>query len=115
MIRHHFPDRFEAVLFDLHGALFDIVPDVAHALNATLHDLGRPPIGEDRICGWVGLGARTLVRQALSLLDEIPGPADQAGALERFRAHAQRIAGTRSVLRSSVTQGRQLLGINSSW
>ena len=109
MIRHEFPVRFEAVLFDLHGALFDIVPDVAAALNATLHDLGRPMIAEDRIRGWMGGGARALVRHALSLLDEIPGPADLEGALVRFRAHAVRIAGTRSAFKPGARETLQAL------
>jgi phosphoglycolate phosphatase len=109
MIRHEFPVRFEAVLFDLHGALFDIVPDVAQALNATLHDLGRPSIEPDRIRGWIGGGARALVRQALALLDEIPGPADEAGALARFRAHAARLAGTRSAFQPGVRETLQAL------
>lgn len=109
MIRHEFPARFEAVLFDLHGALFDIVPDVARALNATLHDLGRPAIDEDRIRGWVGHGSRALVREALSLLDEIPGPADHDAALARFQLHAARLAGTRSTFKPGVRDTLQAL------
>lgn len=109
MTRHDFPFRFEAVLFDLHGALIDLVPDLSAALQATLHALGRPAIGEERIRAWCGCGPAALVREALALLDEIPGPADRDAALALFRSQATRVAGGHSAIRPGVGEALQAL------
>jgi len=54
-----------AVLFDLDGTLVDSGPDIAAAVNRMLADMGRDTYTERRILGWVGEGARRLVKRAL--------------------------------------------------
>ena len=57
--------RPEALLFDLDGTLVDSVPDLAVAMDATLHSLGFDAAGEERVRQWVGNGALKLVERAL--------------------------------------------------
>ena len=54
------------ILFDLDGTLIDSVPDLAQAVNETLAVLGKDTFTEDTIRFWVGNGAQTLVKRALS-------------------------------------------------
>ena len=75
------------IIFDLDGTLIDSVPDLAAAVNATLKHLGRELFGSDQIRSWVGNGAATLIRRALSASAQIdpnldPHVAD--AALEYF-------------------------------
>jgi phosphoglycolate phosphatase len=53
------------VVFDLDGTLIDSKADLAQAVNATLRHMGRAPLADERIFGYVGNGASTLVRRAL--------------------------------------------------
>lgn len=54
------------LLFDLDGTLVDSVPDLALAVNQMLIELGLSAYSQDIIRGWVGNGANTLVKRALS-------------------------------------------------
>ncbi|SHO81750.1 Phosphoglycolate phosphatase [hydrothermal vent metagenome] len=54
------------LIFDLDGTLIDSVPDLANAINFTLKKLNRDSFDEDIIRKWVGNGAITLVKRALS-------------------------------------------------
>ena len=54
------------LMFDLDGTLVDSVPDLAAAIDKTLHALGRPAAGVAQVRDWVGNGARVLVRRALA-------------------------------------------------
>ena len=56
----------ELILFDLDGTLIDSVPDLANAVNHTLKQLDRQEFPHDTIRTWVGNGAQTLVKRALS-------------------------------------------------
>ena len=56
----------KVIIFDLDGTLVDSVPDLASAINAMLADLKRPDFSEETIRHWVGNGAQTLVKRALS-------------------------------------------------
>jgi phosphoglycolate phosphatase len=71
---------FRAVLFDLDGTLIDSAVGIAEAVNRTLLDLGHAAQEESTVRGWIGDGARLLLRRAL----------DHAGATlpggERFEA-----------------------------
>lgn len=58
-------DSIDAVLFDLDGTLIDSVPDLAAAVDAMLHSIGKPPAGEVKVNRWVGNGAAALVKRAL--------------------------------------------------
>ena len=61
------------IIFDLDGTLVDSVPDLALGVNIMLTTLGRKTFEEAVIRSWVGNGAQTLVKRALSgsaLIDE---------------------------------------------
>lgn len=54
------------VLFDLDGTLVDSVPDLAHAIDRMLLELGKETAGIERVRSWVGNGASVLVQRALA-------------------------------------------------
>jgi len=54
------------LIFDLDGTLIDSVPDLADSINFMLRELGRDEFSQDTIRQWVGNGAVTLVKRALS-------------------------------------------------
>ncbi|MGJ4728273.1 phosphoglycolate phosphatase [Luteimonas sp. SDU101] len=56
---------FHAVLFDLDGTLIDSAGGIAEAVNRTLADLGHATQDEATVRGWIGDGARLLLRRAL--------------------------------------------------
>ena len=56
----------ELIIFDLDGTLIDSVPDLALSVNHTLKSINRDVFPEDTIRTWVGNGAATLVKRALS-------------------------------------------------
>ena len=74
------------VMFDLDGTLVDSVPDLATAVDRMLVELGREPVGVERVRQWVGNGARVLVRRALAggLDHSAVGEAETEEALARF-------------------------------
>lgn len=56
----------ELIIFDLDGTLIDSVPDLATSVNFMLQSLGKDTFDENTIRSWVGNGASTLVKRALS-------------------------------------------------
>ena len=70
-------------LFDLDGTLIDSRVDIARAVNLTFHDLGLPPKPETLIYGYVGLGVRRLIIDAVE--SEEPALIDRA--LAHFENH----------------------------
>ncbi|CAM3998144.1 phosphoglycolate phosphatase [Ectopseudomonas alcaliphila] len=74
------------VMFDLDGTLIDSVPDLAAAVDRMLVELGRAPVGVEKVRDWVGNGARVLVRRALAggLDHATVGEAETEEALARF-------------------------------
>jgi len=54
------------IIFDLDGTLVDSVPDIARAVNIMLAQLGREPVSEARVRGWIGNGVAPLVKRALT-------------------------------------------------
>jgi len=56
----------KVIIFDLDGTLIDSSPDLALAINHMLKRLNREPFSLEEIHHWVGNGAETLVRRALS-------------------------------------------------
>lgn len=81
--------QVRAVLFDLDGTLIDTAPDIAHAVDAVFHELGRPAPGEAQVRLWVGNGVRQLLVRALTGgAEEIGAQAEWLGpAEERFKVH----------------------------
>jgi len=80
--------RVKVVIFDLDGTLIHTGPDIAHAANNMLRELGRPMYPEQQVMQWIGNGASRLVKRALTgSLDAEPDPAlfDQAHRI--FRKH----------------------------
>lgn len=62
-----FNDRWPGVaLFDLDGTLVDSAPDLAAAVDRTLEQLGRKPVGIEQVRKWVGHGSPILMRRALA-------------------------------------------------
>ena len=70
------PIPVRGILFDLDGTLVDSVPDIAHAANRMLQTLGLPVVEIETLATWVGNGAGTLVKRALT--GEINGQPDAA-------------------------------------
>ena len=56
----------KVIIFDLDGTLINSAPDLALAVNHMLEQLDRSTFSDDNIHGWVGNGALTLVKRALS-------------------------------------------------
>jgi phosphoglycolate phosphatase len=89
------PRAIRAVAFDLDGTLVDSLPDLADAAAAMLARLGRPPVDEARVRGFVGDGVSRLVERLLAGSRE--GVADSAEAArgiqlftEHYAAHLSR-------------------------
>ena len=80
------------IIFDLDGTLIDSGPDLALALNDMLTQLNRKTFDLETIHEWVGNGAQTLVKRALSANVEIDKNLDAElfeKALEIFLASYQ--------------------------
>ena len=60
-----FTDK-ELILFDLDGTLIDSAPDLALSVNFMLRSVNHNEFSEEIIDSWVGNGAQTLVKRALS-------------------------------------------------
>lgn len=88
--------KVSTVFFDLDGTLVDSIPDLAHAIDASLTELGLPVAEVERVRLWVGQGAGRLVEQALSFAtgaDDITLDDELAQhALQLFLKHYQHSA-----------------------
>jgi phosphoglycolate phosphatase len=68
------------VIFDLDGTLVDSAGDITAALAAAMRDAGLPTVSEATVRGWIGGGARSLIRRA------VPSELVEA-VLARFGVH----------------------------
>src|SRR5262245_47752770 len=59
----------DSLLFDLDGTIIDSRSDLARSVNLTLADLGRRPLDESQIAGFVGDGVWVLIRRCLTATD----------------------------------------------
>jgi phosphoglycolate phosphatase len=80
------PDTRPDLIFDLDGTLIDSAPDLAHALNRLLAELGRPPLDLPAVRRMVGDGAPELVRRALAAGGANVDPSAMPELFERYRA-----------------------------
>ena len=81
-----FSDK-KVILFDLDGTLVDSAPDLALSVNHMLQSLERETFDHETIRSWVGNGAQTLVKRALSgssVIDDEIDPALFEKALDIF-------------------------------
>ena len=74
-----------AFLFDLDGTLADTLPDLAASTNHVRVQYGLPPVGVDAVRGFVGDGARMLLRRALR--ERRPDEDEVTEAYELYVAH----------------------------
>jgi phosphoglycolate phosphatase len=75
MIRVFRPIPVESIkllVFDLDGTLIDSAQDLCNSVNAALEHMNRPRLPDETIASFVGDGAPTLVRRALSAEDGVP-------------------------------------------
>jgi phosphoglycolate phosphatase len=67
----------EMMLFDLDGTLIDSKSDLARSINLMLGELGRPPLAEETVGGFVGDGVRVLVYRSLTATEPNRRPPDE--------------------------------------
>ena len=60
------------LVFDLDGTLIDSAQDLCNSVNAALGHVGREPLEDPVIAGYVGNGAPMLMRRALARSKNIP-------------------------------------------
>jgi phosphoglycolate phosphatase len=104
----------EAILFDLDGTLIDTAAELADALNRTLDELGCEAVPDARVRGWIGHGARELLRRAL--IDAEHRACGRALSLPSFDdawrcfvLHAQEHCGRRSRVYPGVREALERL------
>lgn len=95
------------ILFDLDGTLMDTAPEIADALNDTLHRLNKPSAPEDLVRSWIGDGARTLLARALAHA-HVP-EYRHAEAWTSFAYEYRQRCGTRSTLHDGARELLQRL------
>jgi len=95
-----------AALIDLDGTLLDTAPDLAAAANATLAELGRPPLALETVRDYVGKGIAHLVRRVLEASAGAP-PQDALidAACVRFAEHYARLNGAAAKAFDGVAEG----------
>lgn len=74
------------IVFDLDGTLIDSVADIAAAANATLAEIGVPPLSVKQARGFVGAGAPVFVER----MARARGLSDPASLVPRFLYHYER-------------------------
>lgn len=95
-----------SVTFDLDGTLLDTIADLADACDEMLRDLGRPPLGVERVRRFVGKGMAVLVERCLTAADgRAPDPAWLASGISSFRHHYAIINGRSARLYPGVREG----------
>lgn len=97
------------VMYDLDGTLVESVPDLAHAVDAMLADLGLPQVGEASTKLWVGNGIPSLIKRALTndAHGDEPGRVEDElfqQAFERFEFHYDAALGKFSYLYPDVAE-----------
>jgi phosphoglycolate phosphatase len=99
--------NLRAVIVDLDGTMVDTLGDFDVALNATLRELGRPPVVRADIERMVGKGSTHLIRSALQHggLDAAAADGLLDTAWARYQAHYRAINGAHSAVYPGVAEG----------
>ena len=77
------PRRFDLVVFDWDGTLFDSTALITQSIQSACRDLGEPVPGDREAAFVIGLGLREALERAVPTLD----PARYPQLVERYRAH----------------------------
>mgnify|MGYP000877180958 FL=1 len=83
----------KSVTFDLDGTLLDTIADLAAACDAMMIELGRPPLGVERVSRFVGKGMAVLVERCLTTPEGPPEAGLLAGGIAAFRRHYEAFNG----------------------
>lgn len=104
------PRDYKLIALDLDGTLVDSAPDVAFAVDSMLVDLGRKPLGVERVRGYIGNGVEVLAKRALTgEMWAEPPQSLYAQAMDRLLLHYAANNGKRSVIYPGVTDALQTL------
>jgi phosphoglycolate phosphatase len=98
-------DNVRLLAFDLDGTLIDSKLDLALSVNATLERMGREPLSQERIFGYVGQGAPRLIEQALGRAT----PEECQEGLEHFLAYYREHMLDNTVTYPGVREGLEAL------
>ncbi len=93
------------LLLDLDGTLIDSRRDLAAATNRLLAEAGLAPLPLELVCGFVGRGARALVRRALDAADPDGRVPRSQAVLRRFLGHYEQVLLDSTVPFPGVRQG----------
>ena len=103
--------RAALVLFDLDGTLVDSAPDIAHAANLALQDVGAVTRSEAEIRTYVGNGAERLIHRCLTGEREVDAPASlHYATYEAFQGHYARCLSDRTRVFPGVVETLERLG-----
>ena len=105
------PARFDLVVFDWDGSLFDSTRAISRSIQLACADLGLPVPSDQRASYVIGLGLRDALEYAVPDLT----PAQLPAMLERYRHHYQRqdrdidlFPGARELLAALRARGHRL-------
>lgn len=79
-----------AALIDLDGTLVDSRGDLVAAVNALLAEMGREPLSEEVVTGFIGRGARNLVTRSLEASGGPPGDVPEGVVLRWLDLYGDR-------------------------
>ena len=95
-----------SVTLDLDGTLLDTIADLADACDEMLSDLGRAPLGVERVRRFVGKGMAVLVERCLTAADgHVPDAAWLASGISSFRHHYAAFNGRSARIYPGVREG----------
>jgi len=84
----NFPLPIKAVVIDLDGTLLNTAPDLAHAAELMMADLGRPCPSQETIATYIGNGVSRLVKRVLTgEMDAEPDAALFEQAIASYNKH----------------------------
>jgi phosphoglycolate phosphatase len=100
---------WDLMLFDLDGTLVETAPEIADAVNDTLHDFGWPGVDEAQVARWIGHGTGALLVQAVAHAsgrtpEAVRADARHGAIVARYDLHYAGRCGTRSRLYPCVRE-----------